>query len=595
MYQLRPYQSRAVERVMDHVRASVEPCLIDAATGAGKSLIIADIARQIHQISGGKHILCLAPSAELVVQNREKYLATGEPCSMFSASAGQKSLRHPVIFGTPGTVKNAVSRFGSQFAAVVVDECHGMTPTIKTIIDVIRDKNPNLRVIGLTATPYRLGEGYIYRIDHKDKTTGHEGYFLKCVDRITAHELIDQDYLTPPLIGAPLAEEYDTAHLNGRTTFDSADIDRAFVGKGRKTAAIVADVVAQSRNRKGVMIFASTVKHAEEVMESLPKTMSAIVTGTTPKGERASILKRFKAGQLKYLVNVSVLTTGFDAPNVDVIALLRRTESVGLLQQIIGRGLRLDDGKNNCLVLDYAGNLENHCPDGDVFNPEIKVTPKKQGGGVINAKCPICDTDNEFSSRQNPDGFPSDENGYFVDLAGNRIETEHGATPSHYGRRCMGGDMVAGKWVQCSYRWTCKTCEACGEENDIAARYCWSCKSELVDPNRYLDIQFRQLKKDPYQPQSDEVVKWEVKETMSQAGNETYRIDTTTPYRSFSVWVPKSPKHPQALHQLELLNSLEGATPDSVKYVKESSGFFRILGFNGPVDVNEADQGLFTP
>ena len=103
------------------------------------------------------------------------------------------------------------------------------------------------------------------------------------------------------------------------------------------------------------MLFAATVRHAEEVMASLPPDLSAMITGDTPKGERASIIARFKARRIKYLVNVAVLTTGFDAPHVDVIAILRKTESVGLLQQIIGRGLRLHDDKRDCLVLDYAG------------------------------------------------------------------------------------------------------------------------------------------------------------------------------------------------------------------------------------------------
>ena len=102
-YQLRPYQSRAATAALQYIRTSVEPCLIEAATGAGKSLVIAEIAAQVHRMSKGKRVLCLAPSAELVEQNRAKYLATGEPASMFSASAGSKSLRHPVVFGTPGS------------------------------------------------------------------------------------------------------------------------------------------------------------------------------------------------------------------------------------------------------------------------------------------------------------------------------------------------------------------------------------------------------------------------------------------------------------------------------------------------------------
>ena len=591
MQTLRPYQRRSADAIIAHIRASVEPCLIEAATGAGKSLIIADVAHTIHKMSGGKHILCLAPSAELVQQNREKYLALGEPASMFSATAGGKSLRHPVVFATPGTVKNAISRFGSKFAAVVIDECHGLTPTIKTIISCMRECNPNLRVIGLTATPYRMNEGYIFSLWPDGKPVADfqrldDPYFLKMVDQIQARELIGMGYLTPPLIGAPLADSYDTSNLqlNRMGKFDAADIDRAFVGHGRKTAAIIGDIVEQARDRMGVMIFAATVQHAQECMASLPPHRSAIVTGGTEKQERANILKRFKSGDLKYLVNVSVLTTGFDAERVDVVALLRRTESVGLLQQIIGRGLRLHPEKMDCLILDYADNIGNHCPDGDLFKPEI-VARRKSGETVpIVACCPQCKTENEFSMRPNPDELKYDKWGYFVDLAGERIETEHGPMPAHYGRRCFGVEMVKGKAERCTYRWTGKECLECGADNDIAARYCCDCKAEIVDPNAKLALEFRQLKRDPYQRQTDEIVKIDVKESISQAGNETIRLDIVTPYRSFSFWMMKEPKNARALADLERWNTLGGEVPETVTYQKEGSGFYRVYAWNAPKD-----------
>ena len=167
MFELRPYQRKAVDAALSWLKRSIDPCLIDAAPAAGKSFMIAAIANALHSMSG-KRVLCLAPSAELVKQNHEKYLMTGEPASIFSASAGTKSTRNVVIFGTPGTVKNSISRFCKQgpdgFCAVIVDECHGLTPTIRAIIDTMREANPNLRVIGLSGTPYRLGSGYVFRV-----------------------------------------------------------------------------------------------------------------------------------------------------------------------------------------------------------------------------------------------------------------------------------------------------------------------------------------------------------------------------------------------------------------------------------------------
>lgn len=593
---LRPYQRDAHDAAVDWIKKNRTPCLIEAATGAGKSHIIAAISETVHSISKGKHVLVLQPSAELVEQNAEKYRDTGEKCSIFSASAGQKSLRHPVVFGTPLTVKNRISRFGSQFAAVVIDECHGMTPTVKSIIEAMRETNQNLRVIGLSATPYRMNTGYIFGMwpDRKPvpEAQAKEPYFGACVYRIRARTLIDQGFLTTAILGQIGSASYETLgmKLNKFGKFDDEDVDRAFNGQGRKTAEIIADVVGQSRDREGVMIFASTVRHAKECMDSLPPSLSALVTGDTPKPERKKILSDFKARKIKYLVNVSVLTTGFDAPHVDVIAILRATESVGLLQQIVGRGLRLSPGKENCLLLDYAQNIDRHCPDGDIFSPEVKVNGGDKGDGEISCICPDCDVENTFSPRPNKDGYEVDENGYFLDLDGRRIETEWGDMPAHFGRRCMGQMTIAGNLFRCEYRWTFKPCPHCDEPNDIAARYCSSCKGEIVDPNEKLQISFKALKKDPTRPQCDEVINWKVTSGISRTEKPVDRIDVVTPYRSFSFWVLKFPQHANGLRDRAMLDALGGVAPATIRYKKDAdTGFYRALSFNGPKD--EAPEG----
>lgn len=133
----------------------------------------------------------------------------------------------------------------------------------------------------------------------------------------------------------------------------------------RATPQIVEQIIRYSEDKQGVMIFAATVRHAQEILSLLPEEASQIVIGDTPTPERDDIINRFKQRDIKFLVNVSVLTTGFDAPHVDLIAILRPTESVSLYQQIVGRGLRLSDGKTECLVLDYAGNTY------DLYQPEV--------------------------------------------------------------------------------------------------------------------------------------------------------------------------------------------------------------------------------
>lgn len=601
MAALRPYQAHAVNAVMAWVKKSVSPCVVEAATGAGKSHMIAEIARQINATTS-KRVLCLAPSAELVTQNREKYLATGNKAGLFSASAGGRDLRYPVVFGSPLTVKNRITAFqqsgNAGYAMVICDEAHGITPTIKDIIKAMRDGNPNLRVVGFTATPYRLGDGYVFRVWPDGKvnpdTKTRKPYYTKLVYQIGARELIDQGFLTPPVLGEIGTEGYDThgLELNSRGQFDSAQIDRAYHGHGRKTAAIIQEVVAKARDRRGVMIFAATVQHAKEVMASLPPELTRLVTAETPQQERAAIISAFKSMRVKYIVNVSVLTTGFDAPHVDLIAILRKTESVGLLQQIIGRGLRIHPGKTDCLVLDYTTNMEDHCPDGDLFAPEIKAKGVKEETGGVEAECPQCSYVNNFTWHKNAEGLDIDRQGYCIDADGQRIETDYGPMPAHHGRRCWG--MVQqgplGEYVRCNYRWTFKACPHCEAENDIAARYCHECKGEIIDPNEKLKIEFKALKRDPTKRQTDRVVSMKMTDGISQKGNRTVRVDFVTPYRQFAVWF--TPNHNSDRAHFEWSNfqaAIKDGDPQTVSYVKDiSSGFYRVLGYNHQADLEPA-------
>jgi DNA repair protein RadD len=586
MLKLRYYQDDAVNAAINWVKSTKESCIIELPTGAGKSLVCAALANELHKISNGKHILCLVPSRELLQQNAEKLRMTGSNVSLFSASVGETCLKNAMVIGTPVSVKNQIHRFGAKFCAVILDEAHKISPTVKSIIDSLLLVNPNLRVIGMTASPYRLSQGYIFAIDANgkmlDESQAKEPYFKRLVYRLDARELIEQGFLSNPVIGATNAH-YDTSELtqNKMGNFDSATVDKAFIGKGRLTSSIVADIVEKSQGRKGVMIFAATIQHAHEVMESLPRGLSQIVTGETPANERAEILQLFKSGAIKYLVNVAVLTTGFDAPNCDTIAILRATESVALLQQIIGRGLRICEGKSDCLVLDYAENIERHCPDGDVFNPEIKASGGGEVGVPVKAKCPSCNGVNEFSKRRDVDKEqPIDDNGYLLDLEGNRIEVEGlGAMPAHYGRRCTFTVVNRGVIDRCSYRWTFKECEECGHENDIAARRCASCKSELIDPNDKLKLEHAQIK-DATILQTEECLDVNVTPTLSKAGNECLRVKFTTPTRVFTVWFNKStPKQTALQVEFELAQNLSIKT---VTYRKEGD-FFKVYGYNKEV------------
>jgi len=589
---LRPYQQEAHDSVIKWVNESIEPCLIDAATGSGKSHIIAAIANTIHRVSQGKRILILQPSCELVTQNHSKFIATGNPASIYSASAGQKCLRNPVVFATPRSIiaKTGIESFASQFAMVIIDEAHGMTKTVKQIIEDIKLHSKNIRVVGLTATPYRMGTGYIYKNNMPESKVEQEAvepFFHSLVFKIGGHELIKQGFLTRPIIGEINATGYDTSklQLNSLGKFKQDGIDQAFLGQGRKTAMIVSDVVSKAYDRKGVMFFASTIQHAYEVLDSLPQALAAIVTGKTKMKERQEIFRKFKAQEIKYLVNVAVATTGFDAPHVDLIAILRATESVGLLQQIVGRGLRIADNKHDCLILDYAENIERHCPDDDIFNPSIKAYGSGSSSGIIEAACEECSFLNEFSARKNDEGFRVDANGYFMDLDGFRVQADNDVPmPAHYGRRCqhLYGEGVHA--TQCHYRWSSKECDACGSHNDIAARYCSDCKSELIDPNEKLIADFKAMKKDPHQVQCDKVIDVKSMESMSKSGREIIVLTFTTEYRVFRVYLQPQSTIPRARFEYKLWLDNKDRI-ETVTYKKQhDKNFYNVIAFNDEVD-----------
>lgn len=586
------YQQEAHDAVIAHWKQSTLPVLVEAATGAGKSIIVAMLAHTLHKLSGGKRVLCLAPSAELTQQNYEKYLAIGEKASIYSASIS-KSLRHQIVFATPLTFKKVAKRLGGEFAGVVVDECHGITETIKQIIEDMRLSSPNLRVCGLSATPYRLGDGYCYGIDEHGKalseSVARDPYFYQCVYRITARTLIDMGFLTPLRAGAINAGGYDTAGLKVQSNgqYSAVTVKAAFEGWGRKTATIVADVVAQTQEATGVMIFAATVQHAHEVMASLHPDNARLVTGTTTKSERETILRDFKARKFLYLVNVSVLTTGFDAPNVSHVAILRATESVSLLQQIMGRAMRLYPGKDEAIIFDYAGNIEKHCPDGDLYRPEVKAAYKGEPGEPIEAECELCNKINLFSARPNDDGLLIDRNGYFSDLSGLRIMIENHKgdqvpMPAHYGRRCQHSNPRTDE--RCDYYWSCKVCAICDHANDISARYCSNCKAELINPSDKLIDMHRQHVKDPTRPQCEEVISIDYLPGLSRAGNDMVTATVTTPRRKFPVYLLESSTW-LASRKAMFWKATDGfkRVPRTIQY-KKKDDFWEVMAFDIPTD-----------
>jgi DNA repair protein RadD len=462
MYQLRPYQNEAVQATLRHFRQEKSPAVIVLPTGAGKSLVIAELAR----LAKGR-VLVLAHVRELVEQNHEKFRSFGLEAGIYSAGLGRKDVQEKVIFGSIQSIARADDDFFKDFSIVIIDECHRVSDEGETqyqqVITHLLIQNPELCILGLTATPYRLGLGWIYEFNASKKSlkSTQGRFFKKCIFELSIHTMIDQGYLTPPVkIDSPVASyDFSSLELKG-TRFLTAQIEKLLKDQKRITPMIIKNIIDMAADRQGVMIFTSSVKHATEIMQSLPPYVSALVIGETSAQDRDETITAFKDRKLKFLVNVSVLTTGFDAPHVDVIAILRPTESVSLFQQIVGRGLRLSEGKQDCLILDYTG--QGH----DVFAPEVGHAKPFSQSVVVQIPCPACGHANDFWGLKDADG--------------ELIE--------HFGRKCQGAfaDPVTGEIEPCGFRFRFKMCEECGTENDISARSCHACANLLVDADTKL-------------------------------------------------------------------------------------------------------------
>ncbi|ELA7155157.1 DEAD/DEAH box helicase [Vibrio parahaemolyticus] len=462
MYTLRPYQADSVKAVIHYFRKHSTPAVIVLPTGAGKSLVIAELAR----LAKGR-VLVLAHVKELVEQNHAKYEGYGLKGAIFSAGLGRKETDQQVVFASVQSVVRNLDSFKNQFSLLVIDECHRVpddkNSSYQKVITHLRELNPGIKVLGLTATPYRLGMGWIYQYHTRGQVRTEESRFFRdCIFELPIRYLLDENFLTPArMMDAPVLS-YDFSQLKPANTgrYKEAEMDMVIDKAKRATPQIVEQIIQYARERKGVMIFAATVRHAQEIHGLLPEGETAIVIGDTPTPERDAIIQAFKNREIKYLVNVSVLTTGFDAPHVDLIAILRPTESVSLYQQIVGRGLRLSEGKNECLVLDYAGNSY------DLYQPEVGDPKPDSTSEIITIPCPACGFNNNFWGKL-------DSNGFLLE---------------HFGRRCQGyfEDEDTGEREHCSYRFRAKYCGECGADNDIAARICHECDATLVDPDKKL-------------------------------------------------------------------------------------------------------------
>jgi DNA repair protein RadD len=272
---------------------------------------------------------------------------------------------------------------------VCIDEVHRVPPDgegqYRTFIEAAKRLNPNVCLIGLTATPYRMTSGMI---------CGKDQLFDRICFEIGVRELIVKGFLSP-LKSKATTQRTDLSNVSIRGgEYAQGELQAAMTGDEGKVVMACSEIAGKTDERKSVLVFCTGIDHANMVARFLQdlagEDQVRTVFGDTPDDLRAEAIASFKRGAVKFLVNVDVLTTGFDAPAVDAVAILRPTLSPGLFYQMVGRGFRLADGKKDCLVLDFGDNLFRHGPVDRMVITEDKKTGQVGNSGARFKECPKC-------------------------------------------------------------------------------------------------------------------------------------------------------------------------------------------------------------
>ena len=390
--ELRNYQKKALAKAHCWFKEETTYPLIVLPTGAGKTIVFTTLIKDLYLENPSKRFLILAHRQELISQAVDKLLNVwpDAPVGILAASLKQFNHTAPIVIASRDTLASKKRLEKSYpFDYIIIDEAHHVSPQMNTRYRKIIDHFEEIgcpKILGVTATPYRMGQGYIYGMD--------DHFFGGVAYKATIPDLIKQGYLS----------RLSSFKVNDNAVIDASKARVKFKGGDYRESdlealamvdhtiyAIINDWIEKAylKGRKSTVFFCVSVLHANKMALFLKDhgIKAACVTAETPTAEREYILHGFEEGTINALCNVAVLTEGWDAPRTDCIALLRPTKSLGLYVQICGRGMRPWGDKKDCLLLDYGGNMGRHgCID--VARPERN---KKDEELIDELKIWICD------------------------------------------------------------------------------------------------------------------------------------------------------------------------------------------------------------
>lgn len=395
----RSYQIEAAQSVPNYFMNNTGNPVVAMPTGTGKSVVIAMLLQMVYHYWPGQRVMVLTHVKELIQQNYDKLMTLwpAAPAGVYSAGLNRKESNRKITFAGIGSVAKKAQLFG-HIDLVLIDEAHLVSPNDETLyqffLAALRAVNPHVRVIGFTATPWRLGTGRITE----------DGIFTDVCFDITGmqafNRLIAEGFLAPLIPRqTKMMLDIEGVHMRGGELIAS-ELQHA-VDKYEVTQAALRETLELAYDRRHWLIFASGVEHACNIADMMNDMGVPTVAIHSKMGDaqRDQAILDFKAGKYRAAVNNNVLTTGFDFPAIDLIVVLRPTASTVLWVQMLGRGTRpfqCDEyKKENCLVLDFAGNTRRLGPINDPVIPRKKGD--KAGGEAPVKLCGSCATYNHAS------------------------------------------------------------------------------------------------------------------------------------------------------------------------------------------------------